>query len=36
VRLGERFEVGGNVKTFVSDLEAYYRREMQSKIATHE
>ena len=36
VRLGERFEVGGNVKTFVSDLEAYYRREMQPKTASHE
>ena len=28
VRLGERFEVNGDVKTFVADLEDYYRREM--------
>lgn len=30
VRLGERFEANGEVKGFVSDLEAYYRREMQA------
>jgi 1-acyl-sn-glycerol-3-phosphate acyltransferase len=36
VRLGERFEVTGDVKAFVSDLEAYYRREMQPKTASHE
>ena len=29
VRLGERFEVTGDVHTFVAELEAYYRREMQ-------
>lgn len=28
VRLGERFEPTGDVKTFVADLEAYYRREL--------
>lgn len=28
VRLGRRFEVGGDVKEFVADLEDYYRREM--------
>lgn len=28
-RLGERFEVNGDVKTFVTDLEAYYRLELQ-------
>jgi 1-acyl-sn-glycerol-3-phosphate acyltransferase len=31
VRLGERFEVSGDVKTFVADLEDYYRREMQAQ-----
>jgi 1-acyl-sn-glycerol-3-phosphate acyltransferase len=36
VRLGERFEVGGNVKTFVAELEAYYRSEMKTKCAPHE
>lgn len=30
-RLGERFEVTGDVKTFVADLEAYYRRELQAQ-----
>ena len=29
VRLGQRFDATGDVKTFVADLEAYYRREMQ-------
>lgn len=29
VRLGQRFEATGDVNTFVADLEAYYRREMQ-------
>lgn len=33
-RLGERFEATGDVKTFVTDLEAYYRRELQSSIKT--
>jgi len=28
VRLGERFEVTGDMKNFVADLEDYYRREM--------
>lgn len=31
VRLGERFEVTDDVKTFVADLEAYYRRELQTQ-----
>jgi 1-acyl-sn-glycerol-3-phosphate acyltransferase len=30
-RLGERFEVKGDVKNFVADLEAYYRREMSAQ-----
>ena len=30
-RLGERFEVKGDVKQFVADLEAYYRREMSAQ-----
>lgn len=30
-RLGERFEVTGDVKTFVADLEAYYRRELPAQ-----
>lgn len=30
VRLGERFEAAGDVKAFVADLEAYYRRELQT------
>ena len=29
-RLGERFEVSGDVKAFVSTLESYYRQELQS------
>lgn len=29
-RLGQRFEVTGDVKTFVADLETYYRRELQA------
>lgn len=33
-RLGERFEVTGDVKTFVTDLEAYYRLELQTSIKT--
>lgn len=31
-RLGERFEVTGDVKTFVTDLERYYRCELQASI----
>jgi len=31
VRLGARFESAGNVKNFVSDLENYYRRELQAQ-----
>ncbi len=31
VRLGERFTPQNDVKTFVSDLEGYFRREMQSQ-----
>jgi 1-acyl-sn-glycerol-3-phosphate acyltransferase len=37
-RLGERFEVSGEVKTFVADLETYYRRELagqQNLIPSH-
>jgi 1-acyl-sn-glycerol-3-phosphate acyltransferase len=30
-RLGERFEVKGDVKYFVADLEAYYRHEMSAQ-----
>ena len=30
VRLGERFEVKGDAKTFAANLEDYYRREMQA------
>ena len=30
VRLGERFDVNGDVKSFASDLEEYYRRELQA------
>ena len=29
VRLGRRFRVEGDIKTFVSDLEAYYREELE-------
>ena len=32
VRLGERFDASGDVKTFVTDLEAYFRQELQTKI----
>ena len=31
VRLGERFQPGGDVKKFVADLEDYYRREMSAQ-----
>lgn len=31
-RLGERFEVTGDVKIFVADLEAYYRRELPEQM----
>lgn len=31
VRLGKRFEATGDVKNFVTDLEAYYRRELQAR-----
>lgn len=31
VWLGERFEVSGDVKVFVADLENYYRRELQAR-----
>ncbi len=31
IRLGERFEVKGDAKKFVADLENYYRREMQQQ-----
>ncbi len=31
VRLGDRFEVKSDAKTFASNLEAYYRREMQAQ-----
>lgn len=30
-RLGERFKVTGDVKTFVADLETYYRRELSAQ-----
>lgn len=33
-RLGERFEVTGDVMTFVTDLEAYYRLELQTSVKT--
>lgn len=38
IRLGERFEVKGDVKTFVAELEAYYRSNLQEqkKDNTHE
>jgi hypothetical protein len=29
VRLGERFEVTGDVKAFVANLETYFRSELQ-------
>lgn len=29
-RVGERFEVAGDVKTFVADLETYYRRKLSA------
>ena len=32
-RLGKRFEVSGNVKSFVSELEAYYRQELEPQPA---
>lgn len=31
VRLGERFEVKGDAKTFAADLESYYREQMTQK-----
>jgi hypothetical protein len=31
VRLGERFEVKGDAKTFAADLEKYYREQMIQK-----
>lgn len=34
VRLGERFDASGDVKTFVADLESYYRREMSKQKTT--
>ncbi len=33
-RLGKRFEVSGNVKSFVAQLETYYRTSLENRIST--